>query len=84
MTRCAMTDWDAEQDLAALLDALTAELLATPEHEIAAWLRDAGEPVEDSAQPMRRLVAAADATRVPPHVSIVRVAELRASIARNQ
>jgi hypothetical protein len=79
-----MTDWDAEQDLAALLDGLTAELLATPEHDIAAWLSAAGEPVRDTAQPMRRLVEAADANRIAPYLSIVAAAELRVSIARNQ
>ena len=84
MTNPTVTDWDAEQDLAALLDGLTAELLAVPEGDIAAWLRAAGEPVHDTAQPMRRLVAAADANRIAPYMSIVVAAELRMSIARNQ
>ena len=84
MTKATMTDWDAEQDLAALLDGLSAELLATPDSDIAAWLRAAGEPVEDTAQAMRRLVAAADANRIAPYMSIVVAAELRMSIARNQ
>jgi hypothetical protein len=79
-----MTDWNAEQDLAALLDALTAELLATPKHDIAAWLREAGEPVEVAAQRMRRLVAAADSQCVAPHVATALAAGLRASIARSQ
>ncbi len=84
MTKPTMTDWDAEQDLAALLDGLTAELLAVPEGDIAAWLRAAGEPIDDTAQPMRRLVAAADANRIAPYLSIVVAAELRMTIARNQ
>jgi len=79
-----MTDWNAEQDLAALLDGLTAELLATQEHDIAALSREAGEPVEASAQPMRRLVAAVDAHRIAPHVSSALAAGLRAAMARNQ
>ena len=84
MTNPTVTDWDAEQDLAALLDGLTAELLAVPEGDIAALLREAGEPVEASAQSMRRLVAAADAHRIAPHVSSALAAGLRAAMARNQ
>jgi hypothetical protein len=84
MTERTKTDWNAEQDLAALLDALTAELLATPEHDLAALLRAEREPVEAAAEAMRRLVAAVDAHCVAPHVATVRGADLRASIARNQ
>jgi hypothetical protein len=84
MIKRVMTDWNAEQDLAALLDGLSAELLATPEHEIAALLRETGEPVEASAQSMRRLVAAADAHRIAPHVSSAPAAGLRAAMARSQ
>ncbi len=84
MTERAITDWNAEQDLAALLDALTAELLATPEHELAAWLRETGEPVEATAEPMRRLVAAVDAHCVAPRMATAVDAGLRASIARSQ
>ena len=84
MTERGMTDWNAEQDLAVLLDALTVELLATPEYDIAAWLRQAGEPVEATAESMRRLVAAVDAHRIAPHVWTALAAGLRASIARNQ
>jgi len=84
MKQRAMTDWNAEQDLAALLDGLTAELLAAPEHEIATWLREAGAHTEATAQPMRRLVAAADAQRIAPHVATARADGLRPLIARNQ
>jgi hypothetical protein len=84
MTRRTMTDWNAEQDLAALLDALTAELLDTPKHDIGAWLRETGAQVEVAAQRMRRLVAAADSHCVAPHVATARAAGLRASIARSQ
>jgi hypothetical protein len=84
MIERTITDWDAEQDLAALLDGLTAELLATPTCDIAAWLSAAGEPVQDAVQPMRRLVEAADAGCIPPHASIAVAAGLRVSIARNQ
>jgi hypothetical protein len=84
MTKRTMTDWNAEQDLAALLDGLTAELLATPERDIAVWLHEAGETAAHTAQPMRRLVAAADAHRIAPHVSIALAAGLRALVARNQ
>lgn len=84
MTGRAMTDWNAEQDLAALLDALTSELLATPEHDLAALLRETGKPVEVAAEAMRRLVAAVDAHCVAPHVATALAAGLRALVARNQ
>jgi len=79
-----MTDWNAEQDLEALLDGLTAELLAVPNHDLAAWLNQTGEPVEVTAAPIRRLVAAVDAHCVAPHVATALAAGLRASIARSQ
>jgi hypothetical protein len=79
-----MTDWNAEQDLEALLDGLTAELLAVPDHDLAAWLRETGKPLEATAQPMRRLVAAVDAHCVAPHVPTALADVARASIARNQ
>ena len=84
MTERAMTDWNAERDLTALLDALTADLLATPEHELAALLRQTGEPVEVAAEAMRRLVAAVDAHCVAPHVATALTAGLRALVARSQ
>ena len=84
MTERAMTDWNAEQDLAALLDGLTAELLAVPDHDLAVWLNEPGAPVEVTAAPIRRLVAAVDAHCVAPHVATALVAGLRASIARSQ
>jgi hypothetical protein len=42
MSKSAWSDWEPEQDLAILLDALTDELLATSDREVAAWLRDVG------------------------------------------
>jgi len=84
MTERVMNDWNAEQDLAALLDALTAELLATPEPDVAALLREAGKPAEATAESMRRLVAAVDAHCVAPHVATVLAAGLRALVARSQ
>ncbi len=84
MIKRGPTDWNAEQDLAALLDALTAELLAARDHDIATWLRDAGDPAEAAAQSIRRLVAAADSHGIAPHVSNALAAGLRAAMARNQ
>ena len=84
MTERGMTDWNAERDLAALLDALTAELLATPELDVAALLRETGKPVEATAEAMRRLVAAVDAHCVAPHVATALAAGLRALVARSQ
>jgi hypothetical protein len=79
-----MTGWHPEQDLTALLDGLSEELLAARDHDLATWVREAGEPVEDIAEPMRRLLAAADAGGIPPHMSMDLKAGVRASIARNQ
>jgi hypothetical protein len=79
-----MTDWDAERDLAALLDALSAELLAMPEHELVGLVCGTGKTVEATAQEMRRLVAVVDAQCVAPHVATAVDAGLRASIARSQ
>ena len=58
-----MTDWNPEHDLAALLDALTEELLTAVDHEVAPYLSETGD---GEAEAMRRLVAAADAGFVPP------------------
>jgi hypothetical protein len=84
MIERAITDWNAEQDLEVLLDALTADLLAMPEHELAAWLREAGQPVVAPAERMRRLVAAADARCVAPHVAGALEAGSRTLVARTQ
>jgi hypothetical protein len=84
MTKPAATDWYAEQELAALLDGLTAELLATPDYDIATWLRDAGELPEITARPMRRLVSAADAQCVVPQVPSAVVGGVPVAILRNQ
>jgi hypothetical protein len=52
--------WYPERDLDRLLDALTAELLATREGEILLGVRLGGEDPEAVAQEVRRLVSVAD------------------------
>jgi hypothetical protein len=84
MTKRAMINWDSEQDLASLLDALAAELLATPERDLAAWLQEAGEQGRDAVEPMRRLLAAMDAHCSAAHLSVLHGTGLRVSITRNQ
>ena len=84
MTKRIITKWNAEQELAALLDSLTTELLATPEHDIATWLRDAGEVPEVTARPMRRLLSAADAQCLVPQVSHAVIGGVPVAISRNQ
>ncbi len=75
--------WSPEQDLAALLDALTDELLAASDHELRASLADSGEDPDEAAGFMRRLLAAAETKAVgtpapglPPNplpITVVRV-----------
>jgi hypothetical protein len=76
-----MTDWNPEHELAALLDGLTEELLATADHEISPYLSETGD---DAVEAMRRLVAAADADFVVLPVSGFITQGLRDFITRNQ
>lgn len=77
-----MTDWNPEHDLAALLDALTAELLTAADHEVTPYLREPGD--DDGAQLVRRLIAAADADFAVLPVSRFTTPGLRAYMTRNQ
>jgi hypothetical protein len=84
MTEPTTTDWDPQQDLAKLLDGLTDELLGAPDHEVTPYLSDAGDDLNDAAEAVRRLVAAADADFVVPPVSGFVAPGLRAFVTRNQ
>ncbi len=61
MTRRAMKDWNPERELAALLNALAAELVAAPDYEVRALLGETGARGRGAIKTMRRLLAAADA-----------------------
>jgi len=81
VTKATMTGWHPEQELAVLLDALTEEILTTPDRDIVAWPRDQIEEASDAAEEIRRLVAAAESgLMAPPTVEFIE----RAYIARNQ
>lgn len=81
MTKASMTGWHPEQELAALLDALTEEILTMPDRDIAVWPRYQAQEAKDAAQEMRRLVAAAESCPIaPPAVEFIE----RAYIARHQ
>ncbi|MGH7067340.1 MAG: hypothetical protein ACREFO_04525 [Acetobacteraceae bacterium] len=74
-----MTDWNPEQELVRVLDALTEEILATPDRDVAAWLDR--KRAKGAAREMRRLVAAAESG--PIARPAVEFAE-RSYISRNQ
>jgi hypothetical protein len=84
MTDRLVTDWDPEQDLAALLDGLTEELLAAANHEIAPYLDEAAEERGEGADAIRRLIGAADASLAALPVSGFVAPGLRAYVSRNQ
>jgi hypothetical protein len=54
------TEWSPEGDLAALLDALTDEVLAAPDRDVWLAVRDVGEDPADAVREMRRLLASAE------------------------
>lgn len=62
-------DWTLEQDLAALLDALTAELLAAPDSEVESWLRESGPKGRAAVEAVRRLATAAASDAELPSIA---------------
>jgi hypothetical protein len=80
MTRSRLTDWNPEQDLSVLLDALTEELLAVADRDLTAGI---GKEQQDVVRDMRRLIAAADTDLVVPPASNFAGRTLRAFVARN-
>jgi hypothetical protein len=82
MTEKTATCWLPEQDLTALLDALTEELFIVRDEEVAACLRETGAAGRDVVEAMRRLVAAADTGPMLPAVSTHAAAAARAHSSR--
>ncbi len=76
--------WSPEQDLAALLDAMSEELLAAPDREVRAALREAGEDPDEAARFMRRLLADADTRAVVPPAADLAARARRVMVARMQ
>ena len=67
-----MTDWCPEQELIVLLDALTEEILAMSDRDIAAWPHGQREGVKEAAEEMRRLVVAAEpGLNAPPALELI-------------
>jgi predicted DNA-binding ribbon-helix-helix protein len=60
--------WNPEQDLTALLDALTDEVLATPESAFFESLHDIGEDRDETIAEMRGLVAESEIDSAVPSV----------------
>ena len=84
MTGRITTGWLPEQDLEALLDALTVELLASSDEGVSTYIpRDADER-RDEAGRVRRLIAAAECGSALPAASLFKTPGLRAYLARNQ
>ncbi len=72
MTKKTAKGWSLEQNLASLIDALTAELLATPDAEVEACLSEAGAKGRSAIAAMRRLLTDIDAdAKAPPASSFV-------------
>jgi hypothetical protein len=78
----SMTAWSPDQDLEALLDALTEELLAAPGPELAASLGAAGAARASTIDTMRRAIAAAEASANGPSFSGFVAPGLRAYVGR--
>ncbi len=84
MTRSGTTNWDPEQELAALLDGLTEELLGAFDHEIIRSLDETDGDRQDKVDAVRRLVARAEGNVGVPPVSRFVAFGSRADVARNQ
>ncbi len=84
MTQSGTTNWDPEQELAALLDGLTEELLGAFDHEIIRSLNESDDERQDKVDAVRRLVARADGDLGLPPVSRFVGSGPRADAARNR
>lgn len=60
MTGSRMTNWNPEQELAALLDGLAEELLGAFDHEVSGYPDEPADQRQDKADAVRRIVAAAE------------------------
>ena len=60
MSKIRSNGWNRETDLAALLDALTEDLLAASVRDVDALARVTGAPLDAAAREVRRLIAVAE------------------------
>jgi hypothetical protein len=84
MTKKTLRDWSPEQELAALLGALSAEVLAASDDEVRACLHAAGAKGRNSIETVRRLASAADVDSDAASVSNFVVAGLPVHLTRSQ
>jgi hypothetical protein len=84
MSMIRSNGWNPEADLAALLDALTEDLLAASTRDIDALARVTGVPPDRVAHQARRLIALAESDLIVPSAAEFSTPGLRAYIARNQ
>jgi hypothetical protein len=78
MSTMRSNGWNPEADLAALVDALTADLLAASARDVDVL------GLETVAREVRRLIAVAEADLIMPLAAEFSSPGLRACIARNQ
>jgi hypothetical protein len=84
MSKIRSDGWNPEADLAALLDALTEDLLAASARDVDALARVTGIPPDTVARDVRRLIASAASDLIVPPAAEFSTPGLRAYIARNQ
>jgi hypothetical protein len=84
MSKVRSNGWDPAADLAALLDALTEDVLAASARDVDALARVTGIPPETVAREVRRLIAVAESDLIVPPAAEFSTPGLRAYIARNQ
>ncbi len=77
------TSWDPEKDLTRLLDELTDELMAAPDHEVMPYSEEINGAHHDQADAVRRVIAAADGEFVVLPVSSFIAPGLRTLTTRN-
>ncbi len=84
MSKIRSGGWNPEADLAALLDALTEDVLAASARDVDALARVIGVPPDTVARELRRLIAVAECDLIVPPAAEFSTPALRAYIARNQ
>jgi hypothetical protein len=84
MSKTRSDGWNPEADLAALLDALTEDVLAASARDVDALARVIGVPPDTVAREVRRLIAVAECDLIVPAATEFSTPGLRAYIARNQ
>jgi hypothetical protein len=84
MSTKGSSGWNPEADLAALLDALTEDVLAASARDVDTLARLTGVPPDTVAREMRRLIAVAESDLIMPPAAGFSTPSLLAYIARNQ